>query len=78
MIDHTLEIGAMKAELSKAISAKEAMAKEVMTESDLLSIKRQQEMCQRGIVANKKMQVKILEDKIKAIKTFLRTETQFG
>ena len=77
-MDSTLEIGEMKALLGKTTAEKEAMAREVMQESDLLCIKKQQQECQRGIVANKKMQVKILEDKIKAIKTFLRTETQFG
>ena len=77
-IDHTLEIGEMKGELAKATAQKESCAREVMDESNKLCVIRQQQECQRGIVANKKMQVKILEDKIKAIKTFLRTETQFG
>ena len=77
-MDSTLEIGAMKEQLAKITVEKEAKAREVMTESDLLCIKKQQQEAQRGIVANKKMQVKILEDKIKAIKTFLRTEQQYG
>jgi len=78
MIDSTLETGAMKKQLEDTIHQKEKVAREVMEESNILCLKRQQEEAQRGIVANKKMQVKILEDKIKAIKTFLRTETQFG
>ena len=77
-LDHTLEIGEMKAELAKAIAQKKIVAQEVMKESDIYNNKLQQALVQRGIVANKKMQVKILEDEIKAIKTFLRTETQFG
>ena len=78
MIDSTLEIGELKGKLSEAIMMKERVATEVMKESDIYNLKLQQALIQRGLVANKKMQVKILEDKIKAIKTFLRTETQFG
>ena len=77
-MDSTLEIGEMKALLGKTTAEKEAMAREVMAESDKLCVIRQNQEAQRGVVASKKMQVKILEDKIKAIKTFLRTETQFG
>ena len=77
-IDHTLEIGEMKAKLSEAIHQKELTAFEVMKESDILSLKQQQALAQRGIVASKKMQLRILGDKIKAIKTFLRTEGKYG
>ena len=77
-MDSTAEIGEMKAQLAKLTVQKEEKSREVMAESDILCVKRQQEEAQRGIVANKKMQVRILEDKIKAIKTFLRTEQQYG
>jgi hypothetical protein len=77
-LDHTLEIGEMKAQLAKAIHDKEIVAQKIMAESDKYSLRQQEALAQRGIVASLKMQSKILEDKIKAIKTFLRTETQFG
>ena len=77
-LDHTLEIGEMKAALADAIHKKEEVAQKIMSESDKYSLCQQQTLAQRGIVASLKMQSKILEDKIKAIKTFLRTETQYG
>ena len=48
-MDSTLEIGAMKAQLAEIIIQKEAIAREVMKESDLLCIKRQQEEAQEHI-----------------------------
>jgi hypothetical protein len=78
MLDHTLEIGEQKAKLAQKLNELTKVSEQTMAESDKYNILLQSALAQRGVVAKSKMKSKIIESEIRAIKTFLRTETQFG
>jgi hypothetical protein len=77
-VNPTLEIGEQKEKLSEKIAEQKQIAEEIMNESDVYNKRLQEAMAQRGIVAKLKLKGKIVENEIRAIKTFLRTEQQYG